>query len=103
MEDGLVSNLHRLAVGHKFKPNKQWEILTDYHLLWADENTFRNDARFSENDNFRGHLLTCWAKYNFTKQLKGNLVGEYLWPGHYYGSNNRDDALYFHFTVEYTF
>ncbi len=105
MEDALVSNLHRLAFGHKIKPNKQWEILTDYHLLWADENTFKDNpsGRFTDNGSFRGHLLTCWAKYNFTKQLKGNLVGEYFVPGHYYGPNNRDDALYFHFTIEYTF
>jgi hypothetical protein len=103
MEDGLVSNLHRIAFGHKFKPNNQWQILTDWHLLYADENTFRNDARFSQDGSFRGHLLTCWARYNFTKQLKGNLVFEYLWPGHYYGPGNRDSALYFHWTVEYLF
>lgn len=103
LEDNLVSNLHRVAFGHKFKPNKQWEILTDYHLLWADENTFRGNASFSNDNKFRGQLLTCWARYNFSKQLKGNLVGEYLWPGHYYAETNRDNALYFHFTVEYTF
>jgi hypothetical protein len=103
LEDNLVSNLHRLALGHKCKPNKEWEILTDWHLLWADENTFRGNSAFTNHGNFRGHLLTCWAKYNFSKQLKGNLVGEYLWPGHYYASANRDNALYFHFTVEYTF
>ncbi len=103
MEDWLVSNLHRVAVGHKFKPNKQCEILTDWHLLWADENTFRDNLSFTNSGSFRGHLLTCWAKYNFSKQLKGNLVGEYLWPGHYYAEANRDNALYFHFTVEYLF
>jgi hypothetical protein len=102
MEDGLVSNLHRLAFGHKCKPNKEWEILTDYHLLWADENTFTG-AAFSDSGSFRGQLITCWARYNFSKQLKGNLVGEYMIPGNYYSSTNGDDALYFHFTVEYTF
>ena len=103
LEDNLVSNLHRVAVGHKFKPNTQWEILTDYHLLYADENTFRGNSKFTDNGNFRGHLLTCWAKYNFTKQLKGNLVVEYLMPGNYYAQANRDNAFYFHWTVEYLF
>jgi hypothetical protein len=103
LEDNLVSNLHRVAFGHKFKPNKQWEIISDWHMLWAAENTFRDSAKFTNSGNFRGHLLTCWARYNFTKQLKGNLVGEYLWPGNYYANPNRDNALYFHFTVEYTF
>jgi hypothetical protein len=103
LEDNLVSNLHRLAFGHKFKPNNQWEILTDYHLLWAEENTFKDNPKFSNDDLFRGQLVTCWARYTFTKQLKGNLVFEYMIPGDYYGPNNRDNALYFHWTVEYTF
>ena len=46
-------------------------------------------AKFTNNGNFRGHLLTCWARYNFSKQLKGNLVGEYLMPGNYYSQTNR--------------
>jgi hypothetical protein len=103
LEENLVSNLHRVAFGHKFKPCTEWEILTDYHLLWAEENTFEGNSKFSNDDLFRGQLLTCWARYNFTKQLKGNLVFEYMLPGHYYGPNNRDHALYFHWTVEYTF
>jgi hypothetical protein len=106
MEDNLVSNLHRLDFGHKFKPNTQWEILTDWNLLFADENTYRNSpvrAQFGSDGMFRGNLLTCWAKYNFSKQLKGNLVGEYFMPGNYYAQANRDNALYFHWTIEYTF
>ena len=103
LEDNLVSNMHRVALGHKMKPNAQWEILTDYHLLWAAENTFEGNAKFTDNGSFRGQLITCWARYNFTKQLKGNLVGEYFMPGDYYAKANRDDALYFHFTLEYTF
>jgi hypothetical protein len=103
MEDGLVSNLHRLAFGHKFKPNKEWDISTDYHLLWAPENSFPGNTKVSEDGSFRGQLITCWAKYAFSKQLTGNLVGEYMIPGNYYSSTNGDDALYFHFTVTYTF
>jgi hypothetical protein len=103
MEDGLVSNMHRLDFGHKFKPNEQWEILTDWNLLWADENTFKGSPKFTDTGNFRGHLFTCWAKYKFTKNLSGNLVGEYMMPGNYYSKLNNDDALYFHFTVTYTF
>jgi len=103
LEDNLVSNLQRVAFGHKFKPNKQWDIYTDYHLLYADENTFRGNPRFTDNGKFRGHLLTAWARYNFSKQLKGNLVFEHIWPGSYYSDQSRDNALYFHWTVEYLF
>jgi hypothetical protein len=106
MEDKLISNLHRLDFGHKFKPNKEWEILTDWNLLWSDKNTFKDafgGTRFTDDGKFRGHLLTCWARYNFSKQLSGNLIGEYFMPGNYYAKANNDDALYFHFTVVYTF
>ena len=89
MEDNLVSNLHRLDFGHKFKPNKQWEILTDWNLLWADENTYKGMPKFTNSGNFRGHLLTCWARYAFSKQLTGNLVGEYLMPGNYYSERQQ--------------
>jgi hypothetical protein len=103
MEDLLVSNMHRLDFGHKFKPNSQWEILTDWNLLWSDQNTFKGNSHFTNDGDFRGHLLTCWARYNFSKQLSGNLVGEYFMPGNYYAKANNDDALYFHFTITYTF
>jgi len=103
LEDGQISNLHRVGFGHKIKPNSKWEILTDYHLLWADQNTFRGNAQFTNNGNFRGQLITCRAVYNFTKNIKGNIVGEYFMPGNYYASGNRDNALYFHFTIEYLF
>ena len=97
------SNLHRLNVGHKFNPNKKWQICTDYHLLWADENTGAPGIAVSDTDKFRGQLITCWAKYRFTKQLFGHLLGEYLMPGNYYEKVNRDDAFFFRFDLEYTF
>jgi hypothetical protein len=104
MEDRLSSNLHRLDFGHKIKPNQQWEILTDWNLLWADENTYKSvPAKFSENGKFRGNLFTCWARYKFSKNLSGNLIGEYMMPGNYYAGSNEHDALYFHWTVVYTF
>jgi len=103
LEDNLVSNLHRVNFGHKFKPCKYFELLTDYHLLWADENTYQGNARFTDDGKFRGHLATIWGRYNITKNLKGNVVFEYLWPGNYYAQANRDNAYYFHWTVEYTF
>jgi hypothetical protein len=97
------TNLHRANIGHIFKPNKVWEICTDYHLLWADENTMQGSSRFSEHSNFRGQLLTCWAKYKFNKQLYGHLLGEYLIPGSYYQQSNRDAAFFLRFNLEYRF
>ena len=97
------TNLHRINIGHKFRPNEKWQICTDYHLLWADENTIQNSAFISDESQFRGQLITCWAKYRFTKQLFGHLLGEYLMPGTYYKKDNRDDAYFLRFNLEYTF
>ena len=99
------SNLIRLNFGHKFKPHKQWEICTDYHALWADEtgDAWRNRLDFDEDHKFRGHLFTCWAKYNFSKHVKGHLLGEYFFPGNYYESTNDDEAVFLRFNLEYTF
>ena len=100
---GESTNLHRVNLGHKFNPNKKWQISTDYHLLWADENTVQNSSFISDESKFRGQLITCWAKYKFSKQLSGHLLGEYLMPGTYYKKVNRDDAFFFRFNLEYTF
>jgi len=96
-----LTNLHRLNFGHKFKPHKQWQICTDYHYLWADENTGAGISDGSGKS--RGQLLTCWAKYNFTKQLKGHLLAEYFIPGSFYASSHGDEAYFLRFDVQYTF
>jgi hypothetical protein len=104
---GETTNLHRLGLGHSFKPHHQWEICTDYNFLWADENTNAGTQTpgqtFSDTGNFRGHLLTCWAKYKFTRQLKGHLLAEYFVPGSYYDQSTRDRALFLRANIEYTF
>jgi len=97
------TNLHRINLGHKFNPNKKWQICTDYHLLWADEQTMPASTRLSGNSKFRGQLITCWAKYRFSKQLFGHLLGEYFVPDNYYTKLCRDDAFFFRFNIEYAF
>ncbi len=110
-----LSNLHRVNIGHKFNLNKQWTISTDYHLLWADQNGASqawNDwtsnpsnggLDISNDDYFRGQLLTLWARYKFTSQLAGHLLGEYFMPGDYFKSPTDDSAFFLRFNLEYTF
>jgi hypothetical protein len=93
------SNLHRIGVGHTFNPTKKLQVQSDYMALWADENIVK--AGFSANDNFRGHLLTCWLKYTYSPQIKGHLLGEYLIPGGYY--TTQDNAVFLRAQVEFTF
>jgi len=97
------TNLHRVNLGHKFNPNKKWQICTDYHLLWADENTGTPLINVSDSSKFRGQLITCWAKYRFSKKLWGHILGEYFMPDNYYEKSNRDDAFFFRFNLEYSF
>ena len=97
------TNLHRINLGHKFNPNKQWQICTDYHLLWADENPENTGIGISDSSKFRGQLITCWAKYRFSKKLWGHLLGEYFIPDNYYEKSNRDDAFFLRFNLEYAF
>jgi hypothetical protein len=98
------TNLHRLNVGHTFKPHDMWEISTDYHALWADENSPSTGIfDISTTDRFRGHLFTCWAKYEVSDHLAGHFLAEYFIPGDYYLSTNDDDAYFLRFNVEYTF
>jgi hypothetical protein len=106
---GETTNLHRLGFGHSFKPAPKWQLLTDYNLLWADENTRRGAApaadgfAFSDNGKFRGQLLTMWLKYSCCKQVNAHFLTEYLIPGNYYQHGTRDHAFFIRFNVEYVF
>jgi hypothetical protein len=99
-----TTNLHRIFVGHTFKPIKQLDVITDYHLLWADDDPINGRTGFfSSSGNFRGQLITCWLKWKCCKQLSAHLLGEYLIPGNFYNSDNRDDAFFFRFNIQYAF
>lgn len=105
---GEMTNLHRLHMGHSFYPWEDLSVSTDYHLLWTDQNTYPGRTlgdgfTTTKTGDFRGQLVTCWLKYNFSKTLKGHIVTEYFVPGDYYGESSRDDAVFFRFNIEYTF
>ncbi len=102
------TNLHRFNVGHRMNLNKQWTLSTDYHALWADEpgqpwKTGPNGINVSDDHKFRGSLITCWARYKFSSQLFGHLLGEYFIPGSYYVEPSGDDAFFCRFNLEYVF
>ncbi len=100
------TNLHRANFGHKFNVNKQWQISLDYHALWADENSgsvIPGVLQVSNDEKFRGNLVTMWAKYKFNSQLSGHLLAEYFCPGDYYPKQNNDSAYFLRFNLELTF
>ncbi|MBN1787581.1 MAG: hypothetical protein JW806_04220 [Sedimentisphaerales bacterium] len=103
-----VTNVQRIAFGHSFWPTDKIQICTDYHLLWADENTKKDSPHssglvWSDDGKFRGQLATFWVKYEITKQLKGHFMVEYFCPGNYYEQSSRDGAFFTRVNIEYTF
>ena len=107
---GNVTNLHRFGVGHSFKPAKDWTLLTDYNLMWADENTYGGTSRgpaeginFSDSGKFRGHMLTGLLTYQCCKNFRTQFLVDYFIPGGYYDEPSQDDALFARINMEWTF
>lgn len=98
-----VGNMHRVALGHSVNILPQLEMLTDYHLLFADENTYADRAMFTESGCFRGQLFTWWLKYVITPQLSGHVVAEYFFPGDYYANSNNDAATFIRTELVFTY
>jgi hypothetical protein len=100
---GEVSNLHRLGVGHSFKPSDVWTMATDYNLLWADENSESATAGYSNSGKFRGHMLTGLLTYQCCKNFRTQFLVDYFIPGNYYESPTGDDAYFARINMEWTF
>lgn len=103
---GEVTNLHRIGIGHSFKPNDVWTLATDYNLLWADENSEVGNPvplTFSSGDNFRGQMISALATYQCCKKFKTHFMLDYFIPGNYYASPSGDEAYFARVNVEWTF
>jgi hypothetical protein len=106
---GRVSNLHRVGIGHSFKPCAQWTLATDYNLLWADQNGTQqaslpfNTPAYSSNSYFRGQMLSGLVTYSCCKNFSTHFALDYFIPGNYYAESNRDPAVYARVNLEWTF
>ncbi len=93
----MFTNLHRLQAGWSCNPMEKLGLHFDYHVLWADNNQqdrYATPAQFSSNGNFRGHLLTAMATYEFNEHVSTHLIGEYFCPGNFYSDRNDDPAFF---------
>lgn len=70
------------------------ELRTDYHLLFADQNTHREVDGFSKSGCFRGQLVTSRLIYKFTQHWSGHLAAECFFPGDYYSGERNDPARF---------
>lgn len=98
-----ITNLHRLACGWQLEPVEDLDLFFDYHLLFADENTFPGRAGFSENGSFRGQLFTSLVRYRFNRFLSGHLHSEFLFPGSYQAEPRDDVAAFLRAELVFTF
>lgn len=102
---GEVNNLHRLGIGHSFKPNDVWTLATDYNLFWADETNSGTALGPTGNTltghNFRGQMLSAVATYSCCKKFKTHFMLDYFIPGDYYQIS--DDAYFARVNMEWTF
>lgn len=102
---GNVVNMHRVGIGHSFKPCDVWTVATDYNLFWADETNPRALVHPAvnnvTNDNFRGHMLSGIATYSCCKKFKTHFMLDYFLPGSYYAIS--DNAFFARVNLEWTF
>lgn len=95
------TNMHRFGPGWSFNPTKKMEVLTDYYLLFADEN-IPDRAEFSENGLFRGQLLSFLVKYTFNQHVKTHFIAEVFGPGNFYSKANNDTAVFLRYEIYLT-
>jgi hypothetical protein len=99
------TNLHRFGPGVSSNPTDKLELVGDYFLLFADENSMtgaRNRVSFSENGKFRGQMIQTQARYQFTKHLKGRVLVEFFFPGNYYTDFRNDVATFLRGEIIFT-
>lgn len=100
-----TTNLQRVAFGWQANPTQKLELAADYHLLFANDNTFADSKPtiFTSDGKFRGQLFTAVARYKFNRYMAGHLWGEYFIPGDYYTRDRRDNAVYLRAELVFTF
>ncbi|MCK4659767.1 MAG: alginate export family protein [Phycisphaerae bacterium] len=99
---GGATNLHRVTVGWTGHPTGKMELRADYHLLFADQNTYGDLPGFSKSGCFRGQLVAGVMKYKFTEHLSGHLLAEFFFPGDYYSDERNDPAAFLRAQLQFT-
>ncbi len=91
----MQTNMHRIQFGWSIWPVKDiLELCSDYHLLFADQNSMKGTAGFSDAGHFRGQLFTTVLRYKQNEHLCHTLTGEVFFPGDYYTDDKNDPAVF---------
>ncbi len=106
---GQITNLQRLGAGYSFKPAKEWTMLTQYNLMWADEKTYQGASgpgpwtTTFDNGKFRGQMITGLLTYQCCKNFRTQFLLDYFLPGSYYDPSTNEAAMFARVNVEWTF
>jgi hypothetical protein len=98
---GFTTNFYRIFWGHAFFPMPKLEACLDYHLLFADENTYADSRpkEFTQDGKFRGQLVTWLLRYQHNEHLSSHFLAEVFAPGNYFGSERNEMAEYLRYEL----
>jgi hypothetical protein len=98
-----VTNIHRFnVIGWTTKPCDKITLGADYHVLFANHNTYASSAGYTDEGDIKGNLLTGKLTYQFTKHISGHIWAELFFPGNYYDKTRNDVAGFFRYELTVT-
>lgn len=84
-EDGIYyfTNLHILGVQAEITPAENWVLTGVLQALYADDNTYRDRAGFSDHGRFRGWNPQINLAWSPTRYLTAHILYEWFIEGNY--------------------
>lgn len=96
------ANLHRINLGYQIEPAAGLLLQAGYNAIFAYAGRKSGTLGYSEDGDFKGHLMTLLLRYDFNRYWSGLILGEYFIPGDYYAVpagggplSSRDDPASF--------
>ncbi len=94
------SNLHRINLGWITEPTGKLKVETNYHILFADDNTSAGGTNgLSKGGNFRGQLIRNQIDYKATEHVSHRFETELFFPGDFYNKTRNDIAVLFRYAI----
>lgn len=99
---GEATNYHRFNVGGSFVPCEKITLGLDYHLLFADQNSYPGRGLFGSDFKYRGQLWAARMIYQYNQHISGHLLAELFCPGDFYDNDRNNTAGFFRYELVFT-
>lgn len=97
------SNMHRPHFTWEVRPVKDVQIITDYHLMFADQNTSAGGTNgLSKSGCFRGQLVKIQLKHKINEYIHHRLTLDFFFPGDFYTDDRNDMAFFIRYGIVFT-